>query len=189
MKLKMKNSFKIVFIILAILLVTLVVLLINQKEEPKGVNTPLGSYEVDFTEKSINTEKFDDVLNILPIPSIDMRDKIQTLAIGFLKHVHPTREYTEDEVKEYYEVNKITIYEYLNKNSFDDFKALSEKMKEIDESVLKYTRSEFYPETLKHENNEYTVNLQIEYNDKYKIDFIVHLEPEKNNKITFELVK
>lgn len=190
MKLKIKRSFKIIFIIFVIVLIALLALLAIEKEkQPKGVNTPLGSYEIKFTEKSVNTENFDDVLNNLPIPSIDMRDKIQSFSIGFLKNVYQTKEYNEDDVKLFYDVNQITIFEYLNKNSFEDFKEITEKMKEINENSLKYTGSVFYPETLKHDNNEYTVNLQIEYNNKYKLDFIVHLEPEKENKITFELIK
>lgn len=186
---KFKKSFKIIFIILAILLVTLMILLATQKEEPEGVDTPLGSYEVEFTEKSVNTENFDEVLNGLPIPSIDMRAKIQDFSIKFLKAIHPIREYTEKEIEEYYEPNKMTLYEYLYKTDLESFKELVSKLKEIDEPVLTYTKSTFYPKTLNLKNGDYTVDLEIEYNNKYQLKFKVHVEPEKNNKITFELVK
>lgn len=186
---KVKKSFKIIFTILAILLVTLVVLLVTQKEEPKGVDTPLGSYEIEFTEKSVNTENFDEVLNDLPIPSIDMRAKIQDFSIKFLKSVYPIREYTEKEIVEYYDSNKIALYEYLYKTDLESFIELANKLKEIDETALVYTKSTFYPKTLKLKNGDYTVDLQLEYNNKYQLKFKVHVEPEKNNKITFELVK
>ena len=189
MKVELKKTIKILFILLLVLIAILVVLVINQKKEPEGVNTPLGSYEIEFTEKSINTENFDQVLNDLPIPSIDMRSKIQNFVIEFLKHVYPTGEYNEEELKKYYETNQVAIEEYLYECNFENFKLLSDKMKEIDENSLKYTGSTFYPETLKYENNEYKVNLQIVYNNNYELDFIVHLEVENNSKITFEILK
>ena len=189
MKLNIKKSIKILFAILVILLLILIVSLKNVENESSKGDTELGIYNVEFTEKSVNSENFDEVLNLLPIPSIDMRTKIQNFAIDFLKHVHQTREYNEDEIEKYYETNEVALKDYLYNCNLDNFKELVQEISKLETDVLKYTNSIFYPETLEIQNNQYKFNMQISYNDIYNLNFIVHLDTNKNNIITFELAE
>lgn len=183
---KLKKNFKKIFIILFIVLIVLIILLMFNKKAEVEVEE-LGSRNVQFTELSVNTENFDEVLSELPIPSINMRRKIQTFAIELIKEIHAIKDYNSQDIEKFYEENKENIEEHLYNANLEELEKLVEEISKIDSDNLQYTKSSFDLESLNIDNADKTVKLLINYNNTYDYTFIVHVDTANDSKITFEL--
>lgn len=176
-----KNSIKRLIILLAVMAIVLTIILSFTKKSSEGNKVEhLGSVKVDITEKSTEIENFDQIVELLPVKSITMRNRIQNFCINEMKSIYSNIvNASEKEIEEYYTKNKSVIDGYIYKSDLNTFKKLAEELKENNKKELFYSNNKFDVESFNNSNNsDIYFNMIAEYNNNKEINFVVHIERE-----------
>lgn len=178
---KNKNIIKKLILILAIVVIILIIIVLNLTKGNSANNVEhLGSVKIDITEKSTEIENFDEIVDVLPIKSITMRNRIQNFCISEMKNIYINIfSASEKEIEEYYTKNKEIIDSYIYKSDLTKFKKLANELQKINEKELFYSNNKFDVSSFNNNDaqNRY-FDMIVEYNKKQEINFTVHIERE-----------
>ncbi len=176
-----KNIIKKLILILAVIVIALIIILnFTKKSSEDNKVEHLGSVKVDITEKSTEIENFDQIVDLLPIKSITMRNRIQNFCINEMKSIYSNIvNASEKEIEEYYTKNKSVIDSYIYKSDLNTFKKLAKELQENNAKDLFYSNNKFDVKSFNNSNdNDIYFNMTVEYNDKQEINFVVHIQRE-----------
>ncbi len=176
-----KNVIKRLIMLLAVVAIVLIIVLSFTKKSTEGNKVEhLGSVKVDITEKSTEIENFDQIVDLLPVKSITVRNRIQNFCINEMKSIYSNIvNASEREIEEYYTKNKSVIDSYIYKSDLNTFKNLAKKLQENKAKDLFYSNNKFDVSSFNNSNNsDIYFNMIVEYNNKQEINFVVHIERE-----------
>ncbi len=170
------RKIKVWLIVCIVILILLVILAsIMKKREPDEIRN-IGSIEIAITEKSINIENFDEILNELPMKSVTMYNKVQDFALSYLKRVYNSlMQASDNKIKEYYEVNQQDAEKFLYHSNLDNFEKFISQLNQMKSSTLTYVENIFDVDTLKKSNDEYSFQMRIKYQNEDYLTYIVHM--------------
>ena len=174
-----KNIIKKLIIMLAVVAIVLIIILsFTKKSTGDNKVEHLGSVNIDITEKSTEIENFDQIVDLLPVKSITMRNRIQNFCINEMKSIYfNIANASEKEIEEYYTKNKNVIDGYFYKSDLNTFKKLAEELQESNEKELFYSNNKFDVKSFNNSNkNDIYFNMIVEYNNNKEINFVVHIE-------------
>jgi len=146
----------------------------------------VGSVTIQTTEKSINAENFDSIVDRLPMKSGTMHNKVQDFTLQFVKQVY--NYLTEDiDMEKYYNSHKTNISEYLYNNKLEGFRELCSQLKAMKSKRLKLTNIVFVENSYQEYDNEYLFEMKVQYENEEYLNYVVHVNmDEENVDILFE---
>ena len=146
--------------------------------------THIGNVKVKMTEKSVNIENFDAILENLPMKYITMHDKVQEFSLTYLKEVYGTlRQASDSQIKQYYEKNREKAEKFLYQNSLENFQKFVSQIRQMKSETLTYTENIFDVDSLKETEKGFSFKMKIKYEDEEFLTYRVNMSKGNDNQI------